>query len=508
MILQSRVNEKLKTLALHSIVNEAFVGGLPMNASEVTDSEKKMLTQYSHAVLEQLGGFSIVENSLKSDILTKRQRMFVEDVYYICTEAANCATKRVCEGTDCKTATLDDVLDTVSLTDSEYSQFIKKANSLDLDKVSDVIKKKTLNVLKDEREQLEKDDAIDEELKEALAETKDMSDVTTESYLDLVLDKASPRHPVTLFSKINDLAMEMLSITSFSGDDISPVLYKTTFESFIDDLEIGGNWKSAQESYYNKSMEEMVISDEKDRPKLAMLISTIVYTVMETLKTMNLYCPSQDSIKQFVNKNISSAAIEKKSISDLIRTAKESVTTWISKDFSKMPSDVLTKTSVDLQELSEDLQANMYTDTPATESNLDLADLVIKVDEQISKIGEILSERNRLMNQPATESYYDARNRLSAVAQFNKISTMVGRNPLVSEIHIKINDEIGSIAVEGLDARNVICKQSFMDISVALEGSAYDEYLAGVYNDSNLSKDKKPVYLIHMDGRGKKIPLN
>ena len=59
-ILMSRLTDKFKMLTFHSIVNECFVNGLPINQAEISNDEKKALTKYSYDVLKRLGGFSVL----------------------------------------------------------------------------------------------------------------------------------------------------------------------------------------------------------------------------------------------------------------------------------------------------------------------------------------------------------------------------------------------------------------------------------------------------------------
>ena len=84
----SRLTDKFKVLTLHSIVNECFVNGLPINQSEISDRERKSLTKYSYDVLNTLGGFAVLENAIDVDKKSFKQNLLLGEIYNVCTEAA------------------------------------------------------------------------------------------------------------------------------------------------------------------------------------------------------------------------------------------------------------------------------------------------------------------------------------------------------------------------------------------------------------------------------------
>lgn len=512
-ILQRELTNKFNTLTLHCIVNECFIGGLPLDHSEISDEDKRMLTKYSYSVLEQLGGFQLLENAFRVESAPAKQFMFLADMYDICTEAASASKKRICEETDCSNpkTNLKEVVDSATMTDAEYKAFVKKADTMDISQVSEVIKKKTLDVLQNERDQMEKDEELDNELKEALAKTDGMEGVTTESYLDMFLDKSSPRHPLTLFSRLNDAAMEVSSITPISDiEHIAPVLYRTTFEAFLPDLKSSkkiGEGLIAQEGMHTVSTEEMCPVSEGDRPKLSLLVSTIVYTIMETLKTLHLYSPDKDAIRNYVTSRISSQTIDGTSLDELFEKANQIIRENITVDYSKLPTDKLNMLSENTRKLSSRLQNRLAPDDVTSITNITISDKIASLDAITSKITEILAFRNKKA-EPAQESYYEKRNRSQLIADFNRVNMLCGQNPNVSEILLKVNPDMPScIAVEGMNAMHAICKESYIAVEAAVEVSQYADYLKSAYSESKLSKCGKPVYLVEMDGRGIKNPL-
>lgn len=511
-ILQQRVTDKFRTLALHSIVNECFIGGLSLNPSEITDDDKRMLTKYSHSALEQLGGFQLLENALNTNSkLIPNQRVFLADMADICTEAATAAGKRICKESNCSDskASMNDIVDTATMTDAEYSAFVKKADTMNISEVSELIKKKTLDVLKSEKEQMEADEELDNELKEAIDKTDGMDGATTESYLDMFLDKGSPRHPLTLFSRLNDVAMEVASITPVADiDHIAPVLYRTTFEAFLPELKSTSfTMVGAQESMQQISVEEMCPVNDIDRPKVSLLVSTVVYTLMETLKTLHLYCPAKDTIKQFVLTRTTGNALSEATLKDLMDQSNEFYNESLTVDYSKRATRALIDLTNRVREVSTQLQKRLEIETVTSEINLQVSDMIAKLDHITAHISELLAIRSKRQT-PAQESYYEQRNRSQLIADFNRVNTICGKNPNVSEIHLKINPDVPScIAVEGLNAMHAVCKESYIAVEASIDQEGYGEYLRSVYQESKLSSCGKPVYLVEADGRGKKVAL-
>lgn len=509
-ILQQQLLQKFQTLGLHCIVNECFIGALPLEKSAITDDDKKMLTKYSYTVLEQLGGFSVLEQAMLSENLNDHQRLYLADVYNICTEGASDTAKRICTETDCKNdkTQLSEIVDTAAMTDQEYKTFVSKANSLDLEEVSEVIKKKTLNVLKEEKEKMEKDNELDEELKNALAESKDISDdVTTESYLDMFLDKCAAKHPVSLFSKLNDVAMESMEITAVSDvENIGPILYRTTFEGFLPELNrmIDIDHLIAQESNHGEiSTEECCPVPNETRSKVGLLVSTVVYTIMETLKTLNLYCPTKDTLTNFVNKEISHTQITEVNRDFVLEKASKVQNFLNNTDISKRSSKELSAIAADIQNIVGDLQKLLENDLNDSMAS----QFLIQLDQRASDIYRIIDQR-AITKTVATESYYDKRNKSEVIAGFNHVNSVMGQHPHVSEIILKVDPNIPSyIAVEGLNAQHIACKKSHIYVNAAVESSQYIQYLTDAYKESELSGTKKDIFIQELDGRGKKIPL-
>lgn len=516
-ILSTTLTDKFTLLTLHSIVNECFINGLPLNHSEISDDEKITLTKYSYKVLNRVGGFRALENAISSHIHNDKQKTFMHDIYTVCKETATEAAKRIVTETDVKNpeTKFEEVVDRAALTDDEYKKFVTKAGSLNLDAISDIIKEKTLNVLKDEQEQYEKEEELHEELKDALADSKDFSETTTESYMDIVLTKADPRHHVSLFSKLQETAYEMTMITPvLDGTDVTPLIDRVTFESFLEPLRIKekdlDKW---YESYVETPDERVVPVSDENKAKVASLVSIIVYSVMETLKTLHIYNPSQDDVKKFICSTADGEKVKNVKAYDVYLEANEMLKEANCLDYSKVNDERLTTLLTELKKISEILETFVTTGAEGIEiSKVNLTINLLR--EQMEHIDEILSERlairkEKIANE-GTTTYYGELQKNNDISQFNKIGNLFSSNPLVKEIRLKVdpNNMSSIIDVEAANESHQVIKSSFMNMMAAVESAKYFEYLGDIFKQSKLADTEKSVCIVVNDGTGRKITLN
>ena len=519
-ILQSNLTNKFTLLALHSIVNECFINGLPLNQSEITNDEKRALTKYSYNVLNQIGGLRALESTFNNPNYTMKQKMLVYDIYDISHEIATEAAKRIVSETNTKDPNnkLNEIVDRAAFTDAEYKKFASKAEKLDLDSISDIIKEKTINVLKDEQEQYEKEESLENELKDALAQSKDFANVTTESYMDIVLTKADARHHVSLFSKLQEAAYEMTLNTPIkNGTDIFPIVEKVTFEAFLEPLKKITSYldiDKCYESYVaNESDVTMYPMHEQMRPKLSSLVSIIVYTIMETLKTLNLYSPSQDCIKKFVCSTASQDKVNSMKAFDVYNKAIEMLKEANCTDCSKVETSHLSNTLVEMKKIGDILESFIANGVEGVESE-QVTLTLDKLHTQMDRIETVLNEKAVMTREKAIESstttYYGELQKQNDIAQFNKISNLFSRNPLVSEIRLKVNpNHMQSIIdVDVANESGQVIKSSFMNMQVAVESSKYLDYLNETFKKSKLADTSKCVCIVMNDGSGKKIILD
>ena len=534
-LLGKAVEKKIADQLFFTVVSECFVGGLPIDEANMTENDAKNMQKYAWSVTQAIGGIDALEAAVDVNNKTLEQNLFYGKIYDACMEAAKSVKKKAIEKADGnKSATYREVVDSSALTDSEIKQFTKKKEDLNLDKVAAVIKKKTLNVIKEEKEQYDKEQELDKELADALTEVKDDAEkdntpeggvatedidmdaekngkdngAVKESLMNIYLGKDAPRHHVSVFSRLQETAMEMMSIVPMNDEeDYLPIVMKTTFESLLPN--IGQvDVEAAIESAHNIAKEEVCDVPAANKPKIATLVSIIVYSMMETLKTLGLFCPSQANIQSFVNKQVNANDVEVRSASESYNNAKNIIKRASQLDFSKMDSYKLSNKIVELKVATEAVEKYF----PDNENPVELADIVSESIDHVNTITGILQQRESDAKKAssATESLTTIRQKSNDLAQFNRINNLFGKNPMIKEIILKVNPNMVAsvIDVKCVTESGQILKESYMNMEYACESSAYIPYLKDTFAKSKMANTDKRVNVIVNDGRGQKIALN
>lgn len=537
----------------HSIVYESFMNALPVDKSLMTKDERHNLFFYTDNIVRSIGGIKAVEAAIDLKNKTPEQNLFIAGIYNTCMESAReCAKKKCNDPSICsKEDKMSDVLDKATLSKEDCRKFAERANTMKLDDVAEIIKKKTLQVISDEKEQYKKDQDLDNELADALNENDSMDDLgesdlgddllaeessdkptldpieigkaeasakfskklpkksnvdsAVEAFKNFHLNATDPRHHVSVFSRLQDNAMEVMSYieTSDYGRNYFPILDKVTFESFFSKPNV--MMAAATESAITQ--EEVCEVPAQTRPKVATLVSIITYTIMETLHTMGIFTPAKNNIQSFVNSSIDAENLKKKSVSETCDGIKCAVKESANLDFSKMSSMKLGNKLATLKTALEGTQEFIDKNGASTE----IINVASEAVTYIQEIEDILSQRakdNKALSE-ATESYQTRREKEHDLAQFNRISGLFKANPNISEIKLCVNpDHMQSVIdVQCANESGKVIRTSYMNIEYACESDQYLRYLDDTYKKSNLSKINKDVCIKLMDGKGTTIKL-
>lgn len=538
-LVRKAIVDKHATQLMHSIVFECFINGLPFDKKEITKKEEKSLRAYTYDLVKSIGGIKALEAAIDPDGKSIEQNVFLANIYNICMEAAKQHAEEEITGVDLKSNNrLDDIINKSSLSEAEIKKFAKKADTVNLDEVSKVIKDKTLAVIRDEQDQYEKEKEIEQELKDSIApadnepdlddKDKEMKgekasdgkkdegtpaeedediDASTEAFINTYVEKNAPRHHVSLFSKLQDSAMEMMNITKVgdSGCDIFPIIRKVTFESFFhgsDSVDL----TSATEAMKGLDSSSSYV-ESQNRPKMAVLSSMIMYSAMETMNTMGIYSPTREEIRHFISTGISSKNSMEKTSSKTKDEAMNIVKEACNKDISKMSSNSLGKMLENLKSVT-----NMTDQIVATEGfDSKMIDIASEATIKINEITNVLNQRNQDQRaaQSATESFLTKRQKSADTSQFNRLNSLFGKDPCIKEIELIVSpDNISSVIdVRCVNEAYAPIKTSFINMEYACEEDHYLEYLRDTFQKSNLSKCDKNVSILINDGKHTKIVL-
>lgn len=569
-LLEEGLTKKFANQFFHMIVHESFMCALPVDKSTITRDEKTNLHFYTKNIVESIGGYKAIESAIDIQHKTPAQNMFLAEMYNICMESAKeCAKKKCADPDICgKDDKLPDIVKKATLSKEDCIKFAKKANNMNLDDVADIIKKKTLDVISDEKKQYEKEKELDDELQNALSENDTMDDLgednigddlesddgladdlnpddpsaeesstdlthdekgkqnaslkgskngtsangpskpakVTESFKNSHLERMMPRHHISIFSRLQETAMEMMTVinTPNYGRDYFPILEATTFGSLLS--KPSNVLKPANEAS-TIAKEEICEVPSQTRPKIATLVSIITYTIMETLHTMGIFTPTNNSIRKFVDTTTDTRAFQKKSVDESCDAIRCAVKESAMLDFSKMSSNRLGNKLATLKSALESTQEIIDTQGATTE----MINLASEAVNHINRIENIMNQRikDHQALSEANESMQTKIEKENDVAQFNRIAGMFKSNPQVSEIRLVVNpNHMQSIIdIECANESGQVIRKSFMNMEYACESDQYLKYLDSAYKKSKLPNINKEVYIKLLDGKGTKIKM-
>lgn len=164
-VYQSSASYKLLNTTFAAIVNEAFINALPFNRYDMSEENERTLGEYTQKVVESFGGFDSLTYAMNNE-KDPAKKQFLMDIRNICLETTNQAVSRVTSG---KKITQEDMVAAPTLDKKEYAEYVEKADKLDLDRVAEIVKEKVLKTLDEEKEARERNDEVNQALKEAIA---------------------------------------------------------------------------------------------------------------------------------------------------------------------------------------------------------------------------------------------------------------------------------------------------------------------------------------------------
>lgn len=164
-VYQSSASYKLLNTTFAAIVNEAFMDALPFNRLDMSEENERTLAEYTLKVVESFGGFDTLTYAMNNE-KDPAKKQFLSDMRDVCLETANRVISRVSSGK--KEVAREDMV-APTLDKKEYSEYVEKADKLDLDRVAEIVKEKVLKTLDEEREARARNDEVNQALKEAIA---------------------------------------------------------------------------------------------------------------------------------------------------------------------------------------------------------------------------------------------------------------------------------------------------------------------------------------------------
>ena len=507
----SAAHNKMMDTALTVIAEEAFFSGLPYEFSELSKEEKLALHEYVSTAVEQLGGaVNILKNSMSANEKTDRHKyLYTKKIYEVCTEAASEVATRVTEELEEKSS-FDKALADTNFTEAEFKKFETSAERLDLPEVGKIVGEKVIATIKSEQEAEEREQELADQINE-LAEEKNPTDVESakESFYQLALDNDDPRHHVSLFSKLYEVATEAMAalypeeansnLCEFTINDITFIYGLDCYKRPVSALEAlerlvnldgavindGTLQESAMESLSNGSMS-----------KSAFVAAATAYTLIETMNTMNLCTPSKAEIDKFM--------YTRSEYADYANKAVESFTSQAGTIFKDFERDLREMKNVDelkaYRSHIDEFETKVANIAVATEGFLQCK---VNLQQQIKNIGSKIDAKIASLEAPAPERTGSLKVAFEQdTAALQRLYSLYGRRPGVDSVKIIAdNNNSKNVEIQILDAMESVMTSKMITLE-GLNKSTSDYLTEALVNNGFKTSEKKIVFRTKKDFNG------
>ena len=522
MLLSDQVKTALEKKCVSAIVAEAFINALPFDSDEVA-KEASNLARYSSTLVSKMHPETLLSKAAEATINDPKASLFVKNLRDSLSVVIEAATKRIVTECGNSSQSNSEIIEAIKLNDEETDKLVEASKKSGIDAVSNLVKEKVIDVIKDEKNAYETSLKMREEIKEiinepseSLAEMENENVDAVEAYLDIILKPSDPRSHISFFSKLQDVCMEALTYST--EDQIGEIPYETltqiSLESTLPYFDIKNRTlmeeinrvkivnSIAQESS-ELSPEEVAIKKKKIA-KTAFICSICIMTFLEAMKTMHLIKPSINEIRNYVDKNTDIKDIEMKSLSRI----EGKVNTAIDEVKKTAAMGALGKVDLENNKLALENAKKEIEKLAVLESEIDTKNRII---DRINNT--IIS-----LEKTATESlgvdmgYFATRMKEENLASLTRAITSISRKPNVMESVISVrssdtskNNPKAVLEMTGVDAAgNNVASHVFMLHCLESFGSTAVEVLRDCAQYVDLGN--KPISIYFTDS-AYKVPL-
>ena len=440
-ILSQRVHNKLEKACLTAIVTETFMQALPFTTEDVYRDAKKY-TSYVNTIMESLHCEGMLSKAMKANAGDPNAMNLLSSMKEAIESAVIPATNRiVTEATANNSDNINEVVDKTAFTDSEKKRLTEKTNEINIKTISEIIKKKVVDTIKDEKEAYDAALKLKSDIKANLQDALGESAPSLESYMDTVLQKGDPRDHISFFSRLQDTCMESLVQMETpeslqNSENVSlECLVNTTINSTLKSFD--KNVLSLDDSLtiLSKAIESVdLIPNDANKDAYAqksLIMSVIITTIMETLKTMRLWTPSLAELKEFIDSptasNTPAQNLGNKVHDELQNTKKMLANPNMNKDELSAALGCFNQMKAKISGISEEVLPNK--------------DSLIKEITEAATLIEGAIAQESAGNDSDGMDYWTTRAREANVAEFDRIARVMFRNPSTKKVQIICESE-------------------------------------------------------------------
>lgn len=470
-----KVKDKMMNKCLTIIAEEAFFRALPYSFADLSKEDKVSLHEYVGTAIEHFGGAKkMLQSAMESFERADRPKyLYMKKIYDICTESATEVANRKANELKNDEAYTEVIAD-ADFTEEEFKKFESNSDALELDEVGKIIGEKVVATIKSEQQAQETETQLNQAIVDMVSNkssSEEEIEKGVESFCQIALGNSNPRHPVSLFSKLHEIATE--SISYLHKDEASlegickDALFDTTYLFSVDSYKMP---MSAMESFdrlmnvdvyaVNDNVEvEPAVESMQCGIRKGFETAITAYTLMETLNTMNLHSLTHREIEKLINTNKSSSVYNNTAVESFITNA----------------TDILKSLDNEIRGLNtvEELEFHRgrYTEMKdkinsvgiATESFVKCKDMFIngidtscrKIDDKISVLMRKKPERNHAQ-QIAFEQ---------DVASFNRVYSLHHRKPDADHLLITADPTDVDLKVQYMSALEAPITISFISLN-------------------------------------------
>lgn len=435
-ILSQRVHSKLEKACLTAIVTETFMQALPFTTEDIYADAKKY-TSYVNTVMESLHSETMLKTAMKNHANDPQALNLLSTMDEAIESVVTSATNRiVTEAIEKKASDINAVVDKSAFTDSEKKSLMNKTGEINIKTISEIIKKKVVNTIKDEKEAYDAALKLKADIKDNLEDALGESAPSLEAYFDTVLQKSDPRDHISFFSRLQDTCMESLiqmetAESLQNTEDVSlECLINTTINSTFKSFDKSVLTLDSSLNILSKAVESIdLIPDDSNKgiyAQKSLIMSVVITTVMETLKTLNLWTPSLAELKEFIDSptasNTPAQNLGDKVHSELQDTKKMIAKSDVDKDTMSAALGCFNQMKARINGISEELLPNKET-------------LMREITEASTLIESKIAEESAGVEEDGMD-YYTTLAREANVAEFDRVARVMFRNPNTKKVQI------------------------------------------------------------------------
>jgi len=514
----STVHDKMMDLSLTIIAEEAFFLGLPYSFSELDQKEKMALHEYVNVAVEQLGGAKhILRNAMESHQKNdKAKYLYVKKMYDVCTEAASEVAERTTKELKEETP-FNKALSEANFTEEEYKNFEKNADKLELEDVGKIVGEKVIATIKSEQEAQTREQELSDKIRE-LAEdqsgNEEEAEKANESFYKIALSPDDPRHHISLFSKLFEVATESMATLypeEASSNLCEYTLNDLTFLFSLDSFKREVNALECLERLIN--LDGVVLNDGQLQEaameglsngmisKSAFVGAATCYTLLETLNTMNLHTPTKAEVDKFLNTKSDFSNYRNFAIESFMKQSK-GIFHHIERDLNQIKDEESIREYRNELGIIENKISNIEVGTEGfaqCKSNIlqNINHLYNKIDNKLGKINKEPIKRSA-SQQVAFEQDLGALNRLY---------TLYGRRDNVDGIKLIAIDSKTSkeVQVDFLDAMESVMFTRSINLTGKTSDISTRDYVKEIVDGCKFKQNEKKVFFRSKDGVSEKM---